>query len=245
MNHDVNDQPLYLQVKQEILNIIKKEKLKPGDSLPTEPELEEMFKVSRTTIRSAINELRSEGYVVKQQGRGTFVANNSYEECVALLQSFSEDAVKNGSVVKTIVLDVGLIYPDDELCNILEIKEEPVLKLERIRYVDEDIVNHTTAYLPKRVFEKMDWRNIDFNNTTLYSEIRKIGIELEYGEEVMEVLLADERMASHLKVDVGSALMNNQRKVYNRLGQLIEYSTTYTRGDKFRNYIKLKRNFNR
>ena len=245
MNKEVSDQPLYLKVKDEILKIIKKEKLKPGDSLPTEPELEEMFKVSRTTIRAAINELKSEGYVVKQQGRGTFIANNSYEECVALLQSFSEDAIKNGSTVKTIVLGIDLIFPDSELCGILEIEPEPVLKLERIRYVDGDIVNLTTAYLPKRVHEKLDWRNIDFCNTTLYSEMRNVGIDLEYGEEVMEVLVADDRLASFLRVNVGAALMNNQRKVYNRLGQLVEYSTTFTRGDKFRNYVKLKRNINR
>lgn len=244
MSKDINEQPLYMRVKDMILEKIKNDNLQPGDSLPTEPELEEMFHVSRTTIRAAINELKSEGYVVKQQGRGTFVANNSYEECVALLQSFSEDAKKNGSIVKTVVLGVDLIVPDDELVNLLEIEQENLLRLERIRYVDGEIVNVTTAYLPKRVHEKLDWKKIDFNNTTLYVEMRNSGIDLESGEEVIEVLCADERLASLLHVNVGSALVNNRRKVYNRLGQLVEYSTTYTRGDKYRNYVKLKRTMN-
>ena len=239
MNKDI--QPLYIRIKDRILEIIRSENLKPGDSLPTEPELEEMFHVSRTTIRAAINELKSEGYVVKQQGRGTFVANNSYQECVALLQSFSDDAIKNGSTVKTIVLGVDLILPDEEITNMLEGEQEAVLKLQRIRSVDDDIVNLTIAYLPKRVHEKLDWKNIDFSNTTLYSQMKKVGIDLEEGEEVIEVLNADDRLASLLRIEEGSALANNRRKVYNRQGQLIEYSTTYTKKDKYRSFVKLKK----
>ncbi|WP_273398769.1 GntR family transcriptional regulator [Traorella massiliensis] len=239
-----SEQPLYLTVKEEILRIIKEEKLKPGDSLPTEAELEERFNVSRTTIRTAINELKNEGYVIKQQGSGTFVANNSYEECVAVLQSFAEDALKHGQEVESIVLGLELIIPNQELLQLLEIDEEVLLKLQRVRYIDQEPVNLTTSYLPKIVYEKLDWRHIDFEKSVLYEEMRTAGIDLEFGEEILEVSAADELQASLLKVEKGSPLFNNKRKVYNRTGQLVEYSTTFTRGDKYRGYVKLKKRIN-
>lgn len=245
MTKETNDLPLYQQVKDMILDKIKNGELKPGDSLPTEPELMELFKVSRTTIRTAINDLKNEGYVIKQQGRGTFIANNSYKECVALLQGFYEDAIKSGSTVKTIALGSNLIIPDDELAVELESNDnDPVLKIDRLRYVDGEIVNMTTAYLSKRVHEKLDWKNIDFGNTTLYGELKKAGFDLDSGEETIEVMLPNDRIASYLRIDNCLPIVKNQRKVYNKLGQLIEYSVTYTRGDKYRNYVKLKKNIN-
>ena len=245
MTKEINEQPLYLQVKEMILEKIKEDNLKPGDLLPTEPELEEMFKVSRTTVRNAINELKSEGYVIKQQGRGTFIADNSYEDCVALLQSFGENARKRGSDIKTVVFGTELIFPENSLMENLEIEnEEPVLRIQRIRYIDGKLTNFTTSYLPRKIHEKLTWKEIDFRSTTLYSELRKAGVDLDNGEEIIELVSADEKLASLLKTDVGSPLIMNARKVYNRQGYLVEYSTTYTRGDRYRSYVKLKKNLN-
>ena len=64
MEKEKNNQPLYHMVKKELLAIIEARGLRPGDVLPTESELEAMFNVSRTTIRTAINELQNEGYPV-------------------------------------------------------------------------------------------------------------------------------------------------------------------------------------
>ena len=52
-------------------------RLKPGDRLPTEPELAELFGVSRTVVREAIARLRSEGIVRSKQGAGVFVVDFS------------------------------------------------------------------------------------------------------------------------------------------------------------------------
>src|SRR3546814_3879447 len=47
--------------------------LKPGDKLPSEKQLGEQFSVSRSVVREAVSQLKSEGLVSSQQGRGVFV----------------------------------------------------------------------------------------------------------------------------------------------------------------------------
>lgn len=69
--------PLYVQVKKQIMNLIKSGALKVGNKMPTERELSENLKVSRNTISTAYNELEQEGVLKSYQGRGTFVAEEA------------------------------------------------------------------------------------------------------------------------------------------------------------------------
>lgn len=66
---------------------IRSGKLKNGDQLPTEPQLERAYGVSRTVVREAIADLRSAGYVVPIQGKGVFVSSDSEWAGVKLTQS--------------------------------------------------------------------------------------------------------------------------------------------------------------
>ncbi|WP_190285368.1 GntR family transcriptional regulator [Clostridium sp. JN-1] len=69
--------PLYLQVKKQIMGLIKGDTLKVGDKMPTERDLSEKLKVSRNTVSTAYNELEQEGVLKSYQGRGTFVAEDA------------------------------------------------------------------------------------------------------------------------------------------------------------------------
>jgi GntR family transcriptional repressor for pyruvate dehydrogenase complex len=63
----------YQDVVSQILNLIKGGRLKKGDQLPTERDLAESFKVSRTTVREAIRSLESMKMVESRQGNGTYI----------------------------------------------------------------------------------------------------------------------------------------------------------------------------
>ena len=65
--------PLYEQMKISIRRDIERKKYAPGDRMPSEPELEEQYRVSRITVRRAIKELCDENVLIKRQGKGTFV----------------------------------------------------------------------------------------------------------------------------------------------------------------------------
>ena len=57
-----------------ILNMIKEQKLKPNDKLPTVDELASAFSVGRSTIREALKVLSAQNIIVIKQGAGTFVS---------------------------------------------------------------------------------------------------------------------------------------------------------------------------
>ncbi|MGY4706656.1 extracellular solute-binding protein [Candidatus Bipolaricaulota sp. J31] len=65
--------PLYLQIKEILKERIERGEYAPGERLPTEMELCEMFGVSRITVRQALNELAKEGLLYRQRGSGTYV----------------------------------------------------------------------------------------------------------------------------------------------------------------------------
>ncbi|MEC9488674.1 MAG: GntR family transcriptional regulator [Halanaerobium sp.] len=66
--------PLYIQIKEQIKQMINKGILDRGDKLPAERELAQKLRVSRNRVGHAYKELEQEGTVVSQQGKGTFVA---------------------------------------------------------------------------------------------------------------------------------------------------------------------------
>lgn len=68
--------PLYQGIKQDLLDKIYAGMLKPDTQIPSEKELSEQFKVSRITVRRALEELEEEGFIYRRQGKGTFVSSD-------------------------------------------------------------------------------------------------------------------------------------------------------------------------
>ena len=68
---------LWLQVADDLKAMMKSGELGPGDKLPGEAELAELYGVSRDTVRRATQELAGEGLIVILHGRGTFVAERA------------------------------------------------------------------------------------------------------------------------------------------------------------------------
>ena len=65
-------EPLYIQVKKDILADIENGRIRPGDKLMSENEMLRHYHVGRMTIRAALSELMSDGVIRKEQGRGSF-----------------------------------------------------------------------------------------------------------------------------------------------------------------------------
>lgn len=93
-----------MQVKKQIMDLIKTDVLTVGNKMPTERELSEKLKVSRNTISTAYNELEQEGVLKSYQGRGTFVAEeanpwkvqNIKEKIIKFVDLGFEEALETG-----------------------------------------------------------------------------------------------------------------------------------------------------
>ena len=77
---------IYEAVVEQLGQLVREGKLKPGDRLPTERELAAQFRVSRASLREALRGLELRGLVASRQGSGTFIAGVDPEE---LLRAFN------------------------------------------------------------------------------------------------------------------------------------------------------------
>jgi GntR family transcriptional regulator, transcriptional repressor for pyruvate dehydrogenase complex len=78
---------LYEEVVGQLHQLIDAGKLKAGDRLPSERELAETFRVSRSSVREAIKTLENEGLVVTRAGSGTFITAVNVEAIIPPLAS--------------------------------------------------------------------------------------------------------------------------------------------------------------
>ena len=103
-------------------NLTRKDWILPHNCvIPTENELVEQYKVSRITVRRAVEELCKEGLVVRHPGKGTFVTGVVMRNDLEEPRGWTENAVANGYRPSTVCTDLSMV-PGAEVCRLFELK---------------------------------------------------------------------------------------------------------------------------
>ena len=149
LNQDAGSMPLYSQIKQIILNDIKNGVYRLNETIPTEKQLQEIFGVSRMTIRLAIDALVAEGYVVKERSKGTRVIYPKITESLNEVTNFSQEMRNKGIQYNIHSVEVTIVKAGEDIANALQIEEGVnVLRLHRVYYVNQEPLCSITSYLP-------------------------------------------------------------------------------------------------
>lgn len=91
-----------------LVDAIEKGSLAPGDRLPSERQLSGRFSVSRAVVREALSQLKNEGLIVVQQGRGAFVSERGRRQAFQLQRVSLEENAALAHVVELLVaIEVG------------------------------------------------------------------------------------------------------------------------------------------
>ena len=122
--------PLYLQLSDLLLEDIKNN-YSPGDIIPSEPKLEETYKVSRITIRKAIEQLERNKIVEKKQGRGTFVLKQKILYDANAIGSLTQRLSKQKHKLETKSIEFEIIENEHYVKDLL--KCEKLLAIKRLR----------------------------------------------------------------------------------------------------------------
>ena len=127
---------------------------RPGDLMPSERELSKHYGLSRTTVRLALQELERLGLVVRQHGRGTFVADRSVQATnLSQTYSFTDQMREMGRVPSTTILEFCEIEADKNLAESLRVHiGDKLYKLKRLRSADDMPMMVERTYLPMRKF---------------------------------------------------------------------------------------------
>jgi GntR family transcriptional regulator len=222
---------LYHIVKEKLLDMIDEGKYTPGEQFPTESDLCEKFGVSRTTIRQALSQLKLEGHIYQIQGKGTFVSLPKIEQSVAPYRSFNEHLKGRGQQIDTKVVDLTVVSADKRLIKKLDIAEnDPVFRLERIRYADGLPLLFSITYIPWKVTPGLTKEEC---SGSLYALMReKFSIQLSHCVESIEPILIDEAIGKHLSAPIGAPSLLLNTVTYSTGNKPVEYSHEIFRGDR-------------
>ena len=231
--------PLYYQLQELLEHEIESGALRPGNSLPTEKQLGDLYQVSRTTVRQAIDGLALKGLVIKRQGKGTFVARRKVHEELPKLRSFTEEMRARGLTPTTRVVSVKHIRPPEHISQLLELQDdEGALQVRRLRFVENTPILITTSYLPGRLHVSL---TEDFSDSLYALLERRYNVKIQSGENIIEATVAGEAEASLLKIRRGSPLLAIRRLALDPDGRPVEYVEGFYRGDRYQYVVKLAR----
>lgn len=235
--------PLYCQLAEVIINEIETKGLEENDRLPAEREYCEKYKLSRATVRQAIDYLEKKGYIYKIQGSGTFVSSRRLKQKLLKFYSFTEEMKKQGKIPESKILSFKTIEADDKISKELNLsKKEKVFELVRIRLADGEKVMYEKTYLPYKKFLNLSKK--DLLTSPLYDILQsRYRLTFTKAIERFSVGVSDTHVSDMLSISYGTPIINLQRWTYTGI-EIIEYTISSVRGDKFEFEVELDKEQN-
>ncbi len=215
--------PRYLQIAEAIRHDLRG----AGERIPSEHALCRKFKVSRPTIRQALDVLVEEGLLYRHAGRGTFATPSGVSDRKLRVIGSVGDMISLGDETwfKLVAREVVLVP-----ANIAQALKLPprssVYRISGVRHADTGPFQHVTAYLPLTIGTALS--DEDLSKTSLIGAIERVlGVPIKLMEQVVDAALAPRQIAELLQVRARSPLLLFERTYFAVSGEPVEYAVTY------------------
>lgn len=227
-------QPLYAQIKDQILEWISAGKYAAGERLPSQRELTAQSGASHMTVRRAIRELTQAGVIAAVPGKGLFVNEPKRQAERFPLRSFTEEMERRGMRASSRLLAAEVVPASTLLGRVFAVPVgEALIYLRRLRLADGEPIAIQAAYLRAGFCPGL--LSYDLESRSLYEILRgDFGIRFQRGEISFEAALADAEQAALLEANLPLALLVSEQLTFSRNGSLIEFVRSVYRGDRFR-----------
>ncbi|HEX3347897.1 MAG TPA: GntR family transcriptional regulator [Acetobacteraceae bacterium] len=233
--------PLYVQVEDALAERIASGALPAGHQLPSEESLVSEFNVSRTTIRTTIQNLVRRGLVEIRRGKGTFVAPPRITQELTELTGFVEDMQVLGRHATARLLDKKVVPASEAVARQLALPlGTDVVQILRVRLADGAPLSFDETYLPEELGQKVMAN--DLMTEPIFSLLeQKYSTPLLEAEYQLEASIADAAVAMALSVPPGSPIFLIERTSYSVGRRPVDYEKLHYRGDHIRFKTRLMR----
>lgn len=217
--------PLYIQVKNDIYDRIKNNEF--SNMLPSEKELIDYYKVSRVTLRKALEELKDDDLIVRKAGFGTMINNNKSElKNFTMVKSFTNEMKETGAKnTKTFSSTISIVFANQKMMEVFSCDSlQRLYNLKRLRGVGD-----------KKIVYSDTWLNIpielptsrEFLFGSLYDYLISNNILFSRFEEELEAMMPNKELKELLQIEKDGAVLKRIRKGYDVNNNLIEYTINY------------------
>lgn len=224
--------PLYRRLLGSLRDEIASGRLGPGALIPPEVEIARAHGISRHTVRQAIVELQREGLLVRERGRGTFVARPPFVQSLGAFYSFAHQMRARGLAFHTRVLHRGVRPAAPMVARRLDLAPEaPVIEMELLRLVEDQPVSLEFSVTSYARFPAL--LTADVGTRSLYDVMAEAhGVAVTLGREELRPVVLDRRQAAVLGVAPGSPAFHVSRETLAG-AERVEWRRSLVRGDRY------------
>jgi GntR family transcriptional regulator len=220
-----SQQKLYVQMYSIIKEKIETGEWPAGSQIPTEDELCKAHDVSKAPVRMAIAELVRNGYLRKQQGKGTFVSPSLPDRGITMKTKLSEDMFGEGVIAKKEVLVKGVKVPPEDVRNYLKADGDIYYILCK-RVVEGEPAYLEESFVPLEVVPDID--EVDVCQTPFYEMMQqKAAKKIEITEMTSDATVI-------LKSGKGAPMLLLHRLLVGTNGKPLAYTRLMGDGKKYK-----------
>ncbi|WP_055598651.1 GntR family transcriptional regulator [Streptomyces aureus] len=219
------------RVREHLLTVI--ESRRPGDAIPSERTLCATLAVSRPTLRAAVDELVATGLLVREHGRGMFVAPDKItQELVAEHRAAAGAPRSRGDWTST-VLELRTVRAGARIGRRLAVSPAAQLvHVTRLRHVDAAPIALEHLHVPADLVPGLTAADMEGG---FYAHLReRRGIRPAHAVQSIEPTVLSEEEAALLDVPVLSPALLFDRITSDADGRPVEYVRSLYRGDRYR-----------
>ncbi len=223
--------PLHQQAEDLLREMIQQEEYRKGKLLPNEVALSHELKISRNTLRQAINRLVFEGLLIRKKGYGTTVAPQNVMSNARNWMSFSQEMHAQGMVVQNFELHISRKTAPSEALKFFHLPENTkLLCIERLRgrpglpFVY--FISYFNPIIPMTGEEDM--------TLPLYENLQKnFGVVVKTSREMVYARSASPELAEKLDIAQQDPILIRKRFVLDIHDMPVEFNVGYYRADSF------------
>ena len=228
--HTSSASPLYQQLVSLLHQDLLSGKYPPGSRFPSEQELCATYKVSRVTVRKALDLLTKDGLLDRTRGKGSYVRMPKMQRSLTDVSSFSGACAAAGMTVETHLVSAMMLRGSETLLTELGLPEgSMVVEINRLRLAD-----HIPVVLEQNCFsDKYRWLLSEPLEGSLYALLQSRHIKPSHATHEISMVYADASEAKLLGVSSGTALMCLKETIFDQDGHPLHTSLQKIRGDCF------------
>ncbi len=200
---------LYEVLRRHIVNGVYRE----GDLLPSENELCIIYRMTRPTVRHALDELVKDGFIKKQKGKGSIVHPLPKGIGILSIAGTTSALGKRNLETKILVKPSVRSWMETFFFPLPgHMRESGCIYMERLRLVGGKPLFYDITYLPNINLPRFTSRS--FVNKSLFDTLRRFyQIEVTGGEQRLWAIKADKETAGYLQIKPGEPILHLERKI--------------------------------
>lgn len=207
--------PKHYQLSQILRQRILRGDFSPGEKIPGEWQLSQEFKVSRGTVRKAIDTLLHEGLLHTEQGQGTYVVEDPWRSRPFLfLSSFNDDISRQNQTPRTTLVEKCVFPAPTRVLHRLSLaKGEEIIYISRLRWANERPIVYEQRYLAKRLCPTLIEEDLE-RHSIHELLVKKYQLPLVRAILSIEAHVLNDEEASLLQTQAGRAAFYLERLTY-------------------------------